>query len=280
MKQNNLKVYCRVIGLKESDIQRGAIDSLEMNEDGIKMMNQDFKFSQIVKDQQLELNNEVKEQDQWFITYGECSSGKTTAMFRENGIIQKIGELYINNQKEKDVSICMIEIRGNQIIDLFNQQQVKLIESNESFNCQNLKKVTIQNTDQYIQIINQGYQNRTQQNGRMNNLSTTYPLVVKLDFGNYAIQFVDLVGSQKALNCTPQILKEISFNNTALSQIECILNTKNETQRLLLCNGNLVSKVLKNAFRNSSLTNLIVCVSAANIYEKETFRILQKIQRL
>lgn len=29
----------------------------------------------------------------------------------------------------------------------------------------------------------------------MSNISTIYPLIIKLDFGNFAIQFVDLVGS-------------------------------------------------------------------------------------
>ncbi|CAD8198023.1 unnamed protein product [Paramecium pentaurelia] len=244
-------------------------------------MNNNIKFCQIVKDQQLQFNNNpIQEQDQWFITYGECASGKTTAMFREDGVIEQIGQMYINNNKQQNVSISMIEIRKNKLIDMLTQQEVKLIQSNESFNCMNLKKISIQNMDQYLQIIQSGYENRTQQNGLMSNISTIYPLIIKLDFGNFAIQFVDLVGSQKSKYCSPNMLNEIIFNNTGLSQIECILNTKDETQRLLLCNTHLITKVLKNAFRNSSLTNLIVCVSAANIYEKDTLRILKQIQGL
>ncbi|CAK68387.1 unnamed protein product (macronuclear) [Paramecium tetraurelia] len=243
-------------------------------------MNYDVKFCQVVKDQQLQFNNQIQEQDQWFITYGECASGKTTAMFREDGVIQQIGQIYIDNQKQQDVSLSMIEIRETKLIDLFTQQEVKLITSNQSFNCLNLKKVPIQNMDQYLQIIKSGYKNRTQGDCMLNNISTRYPMIVKLDFGNFAIQFVDLVGSQKAIYCSPKAIKEITFNNKALGQIQSILNTNDEAQRLLLCNTHLVTKVLKNAFRNTSLTNLIVCVSAANIFEKDTLKILKQIKGL
>ncbi|CAD8207786.1 unnamed protein product [Paramecium octaurelia] len=280
MNQNNLKVYCRVIGLRQIDIDIGAIDSLVINENRIKIMDYDIKFCQVVKDQQLQFNNQIQEQDQWFITYGECASGKTTAMFREDGVIQQIGQIYIDSKKQQEISLSMIEIRQTKLIDMFTQQEVKLINSNESFNCLNLKKVSIQNVDQYLQIIKSGYENRTQGDCKMNNITTIYPLIVKLDFGNFAIQFVDLVGSQKAKYCSPEAIKEITFNNQALSQIDNILNTHNETQRLLLCNAHLVTKVLKNAFRNTSLTNLIVCVSAANTFEKDTLKILKQIKGL
>ena len=45
MNQNNLKLYCRVIGLRNTDITMGAKDSLVINENEIQIMNESFKFS-------------------------------------------------------------------------------------------------------------------------------------------------------------------------------------------------------------------------------------------
>lgn len=53
-----------------------------------------------------------------------------------------------------------------------------------------------------------GFNQRLVSSVAMNGQATRFPFLVKLDFGHFAIHFVDLIGSQSAKYCSNQRIKE------------------------------------------------------------------------
>jgi hypothetical protein len=219
----------------------------------------DYLFNKIVKPI-IKLKNNIL-----FFTYGQSGSGKTYTLLGKKGIIYKTCKDIL---KYTTISISCFEIYKDNIYDLYDKKLIKFYEKDKIINVIGLKNKKIDNEENLEKLLNIYTFNRKNGKSSHNENSSRSHAIYKIIYIynniKYIFQFIDLAGSERAVNAKINNVNDNShINKSLLSLKECIRKYMNNSNYIPF-RTNKLTLYLRNYFILDSHFIMLSTISSCN----------------
>lgn len=212
----------------------------------------------------------------YLFLYGHTGSGKTYTIFG-NEYIDGIIDILMKEINYK-AKIEALQLSSIGCVDVFNDKIVTLLEKENKINLYNLSHKSINNKEDYKNVINTIKLKRTTGTSKYNDTSSRTHLVINIYKDNKKYVIVDLAGNERK----PNMKKGFSYidtnyiNSTLLALKECFRRCS-EKNTYIPYRRSKLTRLLKNVFETNVKSLIISTIHSGFEYQNDTYDTLTYI---